>query len=233
MARVLLVNPPFYRIQGSHFNGMSLGLAYIAAMLNRQGHEAAIYNGDFAPSQDYITLYDVYRGFSDYIRAFRDPGFPMYHEAADVIAAYDPEWVGYTCYTANVPVVEILAQMVRARLPGVRQVAGGVHPTVCNTRPIAGIEHLVAGEGEHPMARLVGRVTNSPLVSWPSIEDLDSLPPPDRENLWVSPGRAPAPWERARCFSLSAWAEAPSALAGRARGTHPCSPAGMPRWKGR
>ena len=30
MAKVLLVNPPFYRLLGSHYNANSLGIAYIA-----------------------------------------------------------------------------------------------------------------------------------------------------------------------------------------------------------
>ena len=40
MARVLLINPPFYRLLGSHYNANSLGIAYIAAVLNvMQGGE--------------------------------------------------------------------------------------------------------------------------------------------------------------------------------------------------
>ena len=47
MARVLLVNPPFYRLLGSHYNANSLGIAYIASYLNKRGHDAWLYNADY------------------------------------------------------------------------------------------------------------------------------------------------------------------------------------------
>jgi len=40
MAKVLLVNPPFYRLLNSHYNANSLGIAYVASYLNSQGHDA-------------------------------------------------------------------------------------------------------------------------------------------------------------------------------------------------
>ena len=39
-SRILLVNPPFYRLLGSHYNANSLGIAYIASYLNKNGHDA-------------------------------------------------------------------------------------------------------------------------------------------------------------------------------------------------
>ena len=45
--RILLVNPPFYRLLGSHYNANSLGIAGIAAYLNQHGHDAWVYNADF------------------------------------------------------------------------------------------------------------------------------------------------------------------------------------------
>ena len=43
MAKILLVNPPFYRFLGSHYNANSLGIAYIASYLNKRGHNAWLY----------------------------------------------------------------------------------------------------------------------------------------------------------------------------------------------
>ena len=47
MAKILLVNPPFYRLLGSHYNANSLGIAGIASYLNQLGHDAWVYNADF------------------------------------------------------------------------------------------------------------------------------------------------------------------------------------------
>ena len=56
MSRVLLVNPPFYRLLGSHYNANSLGIAYIASYLSKRGHEAWLYNADYVSDYSYIKL---------------------------------------------------------------------------------------------------------------------------------------------------------------------------------
>ena len=47
MSKVLLIAPPFYRLLGSHYNGLHLGIAYIAAVLQQHGHDAMVYNADY------------------------------------------------------------------------------------------------------------------------------------------------------------------------------------------
>ena len=54
MAKVLLVNPPFYRLLNSHYNANSLGIAYVASYLNLQGHNAWLYNADFLNSKTFL-----------------------------------------------------------------------------------------------------------------------------------------------------------------------------------
>ena len=56
MAKILLVNPPFYRLLGSHYNANSLGIAYIASYLNKRGHDAWLYNADHVSDKNYCNL---------------------------------------------------------------------------------------------------------------------------------------------------------------------------------
>ena len=57
MAKILLVNPPFYRLLGSHYNANSLGIAYIASYLNKRGHDAWLYNADHISDKNYGKTY--------------------------------------------------------------------------------------------------------------------------------------------------------------------------------
>ena len=57
--KILLVNPPFYRFLGSHYNANSLGIAGIAAYLNQHGHDAWLYNADFVNEIDYASLREL------------------------------------------------------------------------------------------------------------------------------------------------------------------------------
>ena len=54
--KILLVNTPFYRLLGSHYNANSLGIAYIASYLNEHGHDSWVYNGDFVNEDKYKLL---------------------------------------------------------------------------------------------------------------------------------------------------------------------------------
>ena len=56
MAKVLLINPPFYRLLGSKYNANSLGIAYIASYLNKRGHDAWLYNADYVSDYGYIKI---------------------------------------------------------------------------------------------------------------------------------------------------------------------------------
>ena len=71
-SRILLVNPPFYRFLGSHYNANSLGIAYITAMLNDNGHDSWIYNADFLNKNTYSKLKGLFEEFVDYTKYFKN-----------------------------------------------------------------------------------------------------------------------------------------------------------------
>ena len=102
MSKVLLVNPPFYRLLGSHYNANSLGIAYIASYLNNNGHDAWLYNADYLSENNYIKLEEFFDNFISYKSFFKDENNSIWNEVRDNILRFEPEWVGYTCYTANV-----------------------------------------------------------------------------------------------------------------------------------
>ena len=96
MAKILLINPPFYRFLGSHYNANSLGIAYIASVLNQHGHDAWLYNADYLSEKTYARLKDIFDGFTDYKDYFKNEDHEIWEEVVQRIIDYDPEWVGYT-----------------------------------------------------------------------------------------------------------------------------------------
>ena len=208
MARVLLVNPPFYRLLGSHYNANSLGIAYVAAVLNQNGHDAWLYNADFLNQHIYSNQKKLFDGFHDYTAYFKDEEADIWNEVVDRIEAFHPGWVGYTSYTANVSAIDIISRKLRRRMPKVKQVIGGVHatldPNVLMTVPA--VDYAVRREGEFAMLALVnGQKPESipGVVSRDSshadttfidngdaevIRDIDSLPFPERDKFWLLSG---------------------------------------------
>lgn len=206
MARVLLVNPPFYRLLGSHYNSNSLGIAYIAANLNNHGHDAWLYNADYLDRRDFLALKGLFGQFHDYTRYFQDEGAEIWQEVVGKILAAGPEWIGYTSYTANIKAIDIVSRKVKQVAPHIRQVIGGTHATLDKEilEKLRAIDYAVAREGEQAMLDLVegkdprtipGVASRNHLGVVNHNGDADTLdcnilPFPERRKFWhLTPGQ--------------------------------------------
>lgn len=203
MAKVLLVNPPFYRLLGSHYNANSLGIAYIASYLNKRGHNAWLYNADYKSEYTYIKLQKIFNNFANYKDYFKDVDNEIWHEVKDKIIEFKPDWVGYTSYTANISAIKIISDKVKKANSSIKQVIGGVHATLDSDilKKLTSIDFSVQREGEEAFLALVenkdpktipGVISrdNGALFKTgiaPVIKDIDNLPMPEREKFWGIP----------------------------------------------
>ena len=202
--KVLLVNPPFYRLLGSHYNANSLGIAYVASYLNNNGHDAWLYNADYLSEKKYANLKKIFGAFTDYKKYFSDYDNPIWEEVVDKIISFKPDWVGYTSYTANVGAIKIITSKVKERAPNIKQVVGGVHATLDakTLDKIPDADFTVLREGEEVMLKLVngedpkeivgvtyrsdeGKIINNGIA--PVIKEIDKLPLPERDKFYGIP----------------------------------------------
>jgi anaerobic magnesium-protoporphyrin IX monomethyl ester cyclase len=203
--RVLLVNPPFYRVMGNHYNGISLGISYIASNLNHFGHNAWVYNADYLPINYYQTSKQMHDNFDSYESILANKEHWLWDEVANTIANFQPDWVGYTAYTANLRAICIISEKLKAE--NIRQVVGGVQSTLDpegTMLALPAIDYSVQKEGEFTMLKIVSgqrpstipgityRTGETLMVNPPDvpIPKLGALPYPERAQFWVSPGRA-------------------------------------------
>ena len=157
MSKILLVNPPFYRFLNSHYNANSLGIAYVASYLNSKGHDAWLYNADFLNTKIFLNQKNLFKGFVDYKKFFQDTNHIIWQEVVNKIIAFEPEWVGYTSYTANITAIDIISKKIRNLDSSIKQVIGGVHATLdpLILDKLTSIDYSVQREGEHAMFDLV------------------------------------------------------------------------------
>lgn len=206
MAKVVLVNPPFYRLLGSHYNANSLGIAYICSYLNKHDHDAWLYNADHLSGDLYKNTDHIFNSFNQYTSYFENKNHEIWEEVATKIIEANPEWVGYTSYTANIKAIDIISELVKIKSPKIKQVVGGVHSTLDPDilLHLPNIDYAVRREGEVAMLDLVNGIApnqiqgvvcrNNPflilgekLQDTLPIEDIDSLPMPERDRfLYVS-----------------------------------------------
>lgn len=173
--RIILVNPS----QSESYGGfgapvyLPLGLAYIGAVLERNGHKVQIINID----TDELNTEDLRKKF----------------------AIEKPELVGISVLTSSYKRAVRLAKLVKESSPSYI-VLGGIHPTVLPQDSIgsSSIDFVVRGEGERTIIELIhclenkGHLSkvdglvfknnNQIIINRPRepIEDLDSLPLPAR-----------------------------------------------------
>jgi len=172
LVKVALISPKWNQLVNSY---PSLGLGYLAAVLEQRGHRAAIF--DFG----------------------LDPRRPLADEVADVLA-FQPDLIGLTSMTSAYHSVEQTIELLRAGTQATL-VIGGPHATVFPERTLReqpALDYLVFGEGEETLLELVdvvegrraaesvaglcfrraGEVVRN--AERPLIRDLDALPLPAR-----------------------------------------------------
>lgn len=124
------------------------------------------------------------------------------------VTEFKPKLVGFTSVYSEYDFVKQIAQEIRRKWPELSLIAGGVHVTLNPDKTIKDSwDAICVGEGEYPMLDLVNRLeaeepwnnidnlwckTDAGIKrnkSRPFIEDLSTLPYPDREmwEPWVKP----------------------------------------------
>jgi anaerobic magnesium-protoporphyrin IX monomethyl ester cyclase len=147
--RVLLINPPNTYRKGDDFAvTFPLGLAYLAAVLERSGHE--------------VTVIDALAGYDPPTEAAEGLYWCGMTEAELVAATLElkPDLIGLTCaYTVQYPTTRALARALK-RATDTPIVMGGAH---CSALPMETLadgcfDYVVIGEGEMPLLALCDHI---------------------------------------------------------------------------
>ncbi len=103
--KVLLINPPWYRLLGWTFSGVPLGLAYLAGALEKGGHDVSIYNPDTVKSGLALPLSDSIeeQTYEKYKQALTDISHPIWAEIKRTLSSIQPDVVGISVRTTQYP----------------------------------------------------------------------------------------------------------------------------------
>ncbi|MBF0293697.1 MAG: radical SAM protein [Magnetococcales bacterium] len=203
MTRLLLIEPPFYRLYHDQncLVRFPLGLAYLAgAVLRDTTWNVRILNADFniRGSRAFDDAFLLHEGFANYRRLLQEEDAPIWREVADNVRTVRPTVVGISAKTQNYASALRVARIVKQCDPAIRVILGGPHPTMAGEVALdtPDIDLGVVGEGEATLVELLrcferdapvdevpglllrreGRVIRTP--SRPFLTDLDALPFP-------------------------------------------------------
>jgi len=171
--RILLVNVVFYKLLGSHYNAVNLGLGYIASSLTNLGYDVWIYNADFATGS-YGSFSDIVNGHDQYKQIFQNEQHEIWQETIKKILEFKPDLVGYNCYTANIKSIDIISRGVKKKNKKIKQIVGGPHAILNASikKQLSAIDEVFNKEGEY---FLNDRETKIPI---------DEMPFPQKDHIW-------------------------------------------------
>jgi anaerobic magnesium-protoporphyrin IX monomethyl ester cyclase len=138
-ARISLIHPAdglVYKWERKRTKRMPLGLAYIAAALQRVGHDIKVVDG---------ALHDLTN-----------------EEVADRALAHDPQFVGITCTTPLYPQAVDIIDRIKTRSPKTTVIIGGPHVSALPraTLETSRADFVCVGEGEESVVKIVDCVMN-------------------------------------------------------------------------
>lgn len=209
MARVLLIDPPFHRFMNFHRHYFPLGLAYIAAILNEH-HDVLIYDAEQSSTTRPKIYSEIIEDYRYYLLGLHDTCHYIWNEILEVVKMTNPDIIGISALSVKVPVVLRIIQIIKEFNKDICIIVGGEHATALPDEFLKnGADFIVRGEGEMIMLELINAVESDQDIKNISgisfmeknmirnnprrqlIENLDSLPFPEREKFLDSRGYRP------------------------------------------
>ena len=195
--KILLIQPPWYGFQNIISQRLYLGLAYLAAVLEKNNHEVAIFNGELFFDNLNNQNENLQIDGESYSKNF-SPDHSVYKKILQAVKDFNPDIVGLSFMTANSNSAYILAKQLKEFNPNLPLIAGGTHSTLMPEEPLlkSVFDYVVRGEGEKTILELVETIAkkgkpdnilglslkqNNKIIhnsNRPMIENLDELPFP-------------------------------------------------------
>ncbi|MFH1176157.1 MAG: radical SAM protein [Acidobacteriota bacterium] len=104
-----------------------------------------------------------------------------WHDYDQILARERPQFVCVTAHTVEIATALACCERAKKVLPDCITAAGGIHLTMFPEEAPAAVDHVLRGEGEVSLPRLIAGQPGWPRVSWGEPPDLDALPFEDRE----------------------------------------------------
>lgn len=189
--RIMFIEPPFYTLMQFQGFGFPVGLSMMGAILEEQGHEVQVVDGDFtrnAPrtQPDFLDPF-----YGEYLEAVNDENHPVFKELEERIQTFQPDIVGVGVMTPKVASAIRVFEAARRAAPKARLLVGGAHATIRAEEMLEAcpeIDTAVKGDGFSLLPAIIDAVANDKplpriMAGDPSRVDFSSLPQAGRHLL--------------------------------------------------
>lgn len=155
---VLLIHPPWFRLQDSSLIPYPAGPCSVAAVLEAAGLDALVWNGDFAPEgplsiggTDILKTDELVLAHDKYLARLNDHDDPIWYEVLEIIEITSPKIVGISVYSASFKSAANIATIIKEKHPDIAIVFGGVHASIAPEDCLSvcsAVDVVMVGEAE-------------------------------------------------------------------------------------
>lgn len=167
MARVMLVNPPWYSLLGMSSALIPVGLINLAGVVGADGHEVTVFNADLFGTL-YASDLDVLKGRDSYVERLDNDSDPIWERIRQRLANWEPDIVGVHVKTPSWAAGCKVAKIAKGMSQNILTVCGGPHVS-CMPEDVhaeSGFDYGIVGEGEVPLVKLIESIAgdNSKMI---------------------------------------------------------------------
>jgi radical SAM superfamily enzyme YgiQ (UPF0313 family) len=162
--RILLIEPPFYRLYKDTYSldRYPLSLGYLAGTIHKETDwEVLVYNADFRSQSESMSVgYLANTGYNKYLSNLKDLSMPIWSEIKSTILDFKPDVIGITTKSQNFRSVCIVARLAKEINKDIVVIVGGPHPTMTGSDIFrcADFDVSVIGEGEDAIVELLNTI---------------------------------------------------------------------------
>lgn len=130
--KILIINPPFYRLQRASLMHYPPGCCYIAAVLEEAGFDSSIYNADYDPSRktilgntNHLNVNALTELAEEYEKRLHDDNDPIWKEIRSYIVQYQPKVLVISVFNTTLTAGIKIARMAKEMDSGVLTIFEG------------------------------------------------------------------------------------------------------------
>ena len=157
--KILLIDPPFFRIFGFYNRYFPFALATLATFLRQYGYsDIQVYDADFNEQPNNIDYSQLPQMYEKYLHSFQQHDHPVWRDVEDTIRKQHPDIVGISLWTTFAAASFFTAGIAKRVNPECTVVMGGPHATVKAEEAMSichNVDYIVRGEGEYALLDLV------------------------------------------------------------------------------
>jgi len=159
--KILLIAPPYLRLIGRNFIKFPFNLCCLASIIRGEGWRVGVYNMEASSqhdkSKEFLNKFPNLSPIYLLRENLKKDWLGVWHELIKVIKTLNPDVVGITALTPEIPISLKVAQIVKKINPNITIVLGGIHATTKYSSLIKNknVDFIIRGEGERTIIELL------------------------------------------------------------------------------